>query len=175
MEQNVTTSITKGVILGLILIVMGIAIYYLKIENPYVQWLTSLILVIGVIISILQYGKQINYNSTFGNYFSHGFKVAAMVTLITVIYLIIFLTLFPDIKEKAIDTARKQMEAKNNMTQAQIDKAIDLTTKFFMAFAVGFSLIGNLILGAIGALIGAAITKKHPITLQEEHLNQIGS
>ena len=175
MTQNVTTSTTKGAILGLVLIVISLVIYLMKLEDPALQWIPNCILIIGIILSISQYGKQIDYNSTFGNYFSHGFKIAAMVTIIMIIYLVIFMTIFPEFTEKAIDIAKKHMEEKKNMTQDQIDKAIDITRKFFTLFLVLGTLVWDLILGSIGALIGAAITKKHPATFQEEHINQIGS
>lgn len=175
MNQNVTTTTSKGAILGLVLIMISLVIYFMKLEDPAIQWVPNVILVIGIILSISQNGKQIDYNSTFGNYFSHGFKIAALVTIIMIVYLVIFMYIFPEFKDKAIDLAKKQMEDRKNMSQDQMDKAIDMTRKFFTLFLVLGTLVWYLILGAIGALIGAAITKKNPATYQEEHINQIGS
>ena len=175
MSQIVTPTTTKGIVIGLLLIVVSLLIYLLKLENPTLQWIPNGILVLGIVLSISQYGKQIDYNSTFGNYFSHGFKIAALVTIIMILYLVVFMNIFPEFKDRAIDLAKKQMEEKKGMSQDQVDKAIDMTRKFFTLFLVLGTLIWDLILGAIGALIGAAITKKIPTTFQEEHINQIGS
>ncbi len=173
MEQKITSSTTKGLIIGLILIVLGLIIYFLKIDvNGPVRWLQLLIFVAGIIWSVMSYGKQLNYHSTFGNYFAHGFKVTAVATVILIIYIIIFNIVFPDFKENAIDQSRKGMTEKG-MTSEQIDQAITITKKFFMVFVVGGLLIVNMLAGAISALIGAAVTKKVPVQLGED-INQIG-
>lgn len=163
MEQTVTTSTTKGIVIALILIIIALATYFLNMNtNTSLQYISYLIFIGGIIWSVNMYGKQIDHNSTFGNYFAHGFKVAAVVTVIMIIYIIIFLYLFPDIKEKAVEAARKSMESKGQMTEEQITTGLGITRKFFMAFAIGGTLLGYLIFGAIAALIGAGITKKNP-------------
>lgn len=173
-ENKITPTTIKGVIIGCLLIVISLAMYFAKLTEPGYQWIPNGIMVFGIIISVAQYAKEVNNNSTFGNYFSHGFKVAALTTIIMIIYTIIFINIFPEFKENTIETARKQMESKNNMQQEDIDKAIDITRKYFTVFAVLGVLVWDLILGCISALIGAAICKKNPITYQEEHINQIG-
>jgi hypothetical protein len=82
------------------------------------------------------------------------------------------MTVFPEFKDKAMDEARKSMNAKNNLSEEQIEKAIDITRKFFMVFLIGGALLGYLLFGAIASLIGAAITKKDPQPFQD--INQIG-
>ena len=172
MEQKIITPITKGVLLGLILIVVSLVIYFMKIEDSSIQWIPNGLLVIGVLISVTQYGKQVAHNATFGDYFSHGFKVAALVTIIMIVYLLVFINVFPEFKDKALEQARKQMEAKKSLSPEKIDQALDITRKFFSLFAVLGILIWDMILGAIGALLGALITKKEPVTFHEEHYNQ---
>ncbi len=175
MEQTVTTTTTKGLVIGLILIILALTTYFANIQmDGPVQWIGYAIFIGGVIWSVYSYGKQINYNSTFGNYFAHGFKVAALVTAIMIIYVVIFITLFPDFKDKAIDQARAAMHKKNQMTEEQITQALEWTRKFFMVFLIGGTLIGYLIFGALASLVGAAITKKEPGKIADD-VNQIGS
>jgi Protein of unknown function (DUF4199) len=174
MEQTITSTTTKGLVIGLLLIILALAVYFANIEpSGPTQWIGYAIFIGGVVWSVYSYGKQLDYNSTFGNYFAHGFKVAASVTAIMIIYIVIFITLFPDFKEKALDQARTAMREKNNMTQEQITQALEFTRKFFMVFLIGGTLLGYLILGAIAALIGAAITKRQPNKLGAD-INQIG-
>lgn len=162
MAQNVTTTTTKGLTIGLILVVLGLVIYFLKIDiNGPVKWVGYVVFIGGIIWSVNSYGKQINYNSTFGNYFAHGFKVSALVTAILIIYIVIFNLLFPDFKEMAIDQSRKAM-VEQNVPQEQMQKGLEITKKFFMVFVVGGTLVIYLIVGAISSLVGAAITKKEP-------------
>jgi hypothetical protein len=174
MEQTITPTTTKGLVIGLILVILALATYFsnIRVDGP-AQWIGYAVFIGGVIWSVYSYGKQIDYNSTFGNYFAHGFKVAALVTAIMIIYIVIFITLFPDFKEKAMDQARIAMREKNSMTEEQMTQAMELTRKFFMVFLIGGTLIGYLIFGSLAALIGAAITKKQPNKFVSE-INQIG-
>src|SRR6185437_5348395 len=133
MQQTVTTSTTKGIVLALILIIIALATYFLNMnQNSALQYISYVFFIAGIIWSVVSYGKQIDHNSTFGNYFAHGFKTAATVTAIMIIYVI----LFPDMKEKAMDAARKSMEAKGNITQEQITQALGFTQKFFTVFLI---------------------------------------
>ncbi len=173
MQQNVTSTTTKGIVIGLILVILGLAIYFANLDiNGPIKWVGYVVFIGGIIWSVMSYGKQISYNATFGNYFSHGFKVAAIVTVILIIYVVIFNLLFPDFKEMAIEEARKSM-MKKNLTPDQINQGLDVTRKFFMVFVIGGTLIGYLLFGAISALIGAAVTKKEPNKIVED-INQIG-
>jgi len=167
MEQTVTTSSTKGIVISLILIVIALAAFFLDIDpKSGFQYISYVIFIAGIILSVTYYGKQIDHNATFGNYFAHGFKVAALVTAIMIIYVVIFVNLFPDMKEKGMEAARKNMESKGKMTQEQITQALTFTRKFFMVFAIGATLVGYLIFGALASLIGAGVTKKNPHTFE---------
>ncbi len=163
MEQTITTSSTKGIVISLILIVIALVTYFLNLDpEGSSRYVSFGIFIVGIILSINIYGKQIDHNATFGNYFAHGFKVAALVTAIMVIYIIIFVYLFPDVKEKGMEAARKSMEEKGNLSQEQINQGMDITKRFFMVFIIAGTLLGYLIFGAIASLIGAGITKKNP-------------
>jgi hypothetical protein len=167
MEQTVTTSTTKAIVISLILIVIALVTYFLNLNtSSALQYISYLVFVIGIIWSVNVYGKQIDHNSTFGNYFAHGFKIAAIVTVIMIVYIVIFVMLFPDIREKALETARDRMVAKGNLTQEQITQGLNITKKFFMVFIIAGTLIGYLIFGALASLIGAGITKKNPRSIE---------
>jgi hypothetical protein len=163
MEQTVTSSTTRGIVIALILIVIGLVSFFLGFDTAgYFKYVNFVILIAGIIWSVSFYGKQIDYNSTFGNYFAHGFKVAAIITAIMIIYVVIVLNVFPEMRERGLDAAKKSMEEKGKMTEDQITQAISFTQKFFMVFAIGGVLVGNLFFGAIASLIGAGVTKKNP-------------
>ena len=121
-----TTALVKGFVIGLLMIVISIALYFMNIMSGGAQWIGYCIFAVGVIWSVNYYGKQINYNSGFGGYFGHGFKTAAVVTLMMIVYILIFIMLFPEFKEKGLDAARKSMEANKNMTDEQIEKGINI-------------------------------------------------
>lgn len=166
MEQPATTvtpPITKGIVISLVLIILGLVTYFLDLSNnKSLQYVGYLIFIVGIIWSVNLYGKQIDYNSTFGNYFAHGFKISAIVTLFMLVFTLLFIYIFPEMKEKGMEAARKGMEEKH-MTEDQISQAMGFTQKFFMVFVIAGILVFYLFFGAIASLIGAGVTKKNPV------------
>jgi hypothetical protein len=166
METKVMSSTTKGLIIGLVLVVLSLATYFLITDISKQQsygWISYILIIGGAIWACLSYAKDMNGDVTFGNVFSHGFKTTAVFTIIVLLYTILATTvLFPEMKDKVLEAARTQMEKDNQLNETQIDQAISMTSKFFVPFAIGGVIIGYLLLGAIGSLIGAAIAKKNP-------------
>ncbi len=174
MEQAVTTTATKGLLIGLILVVISIATFLSGINvNSPIKYLSFIIFIVGIIWSISVYGKQINYNSGFGNYFSHGFKIAAFVTLIMIAFIVILFFVFPEQKEKAMEESKKAMEAQKQLTEEQIQSYLETIKKSYSVIAIGFTLFVYMSLGAIASLVGAAITKKEPDNFAND-VNPIG-
>lgn len=168
MQQKATSTITKGFIIGLLMIAITLGITFSGLAfNSAVKWLTYIVFIAGVVIAIKQYGQQINYNSTFGNYFAHGFKISALVTIMMIAYSVIFIFAFPEFKEQALEEARKQMQSNKNISQESMEKGIEITKRFFMIGMIGGILLFYLITGAIASLIGAAVTKKNPRPLED--------
>ena len=166
MEKKKLTALNAGLILALVLIAVSVIVYVTVADMKQQQnfgYLSYLLLIGGLIYVCITFAKQENKNVTFGNVFSFGFKTTAVATCIMVVFTILSLTiLFPEAKGKAIEAAREQMEAQGKMSDSQIDQAMEMTDKFFLPFAIGGSLIGYLIIGAIGSLIGAAAAPKNP-------------
>ncbi len=164
MENQVTSHIIKGVILSAISIVFAIIIYVFNLYDMSALTYVSYALFLGgLIYGAILYSNQNNHNVTFGNVFAHGFKTTAVVIVITAIYTVISVKfLFPDMLDKILEISRKKMAENPKMTDEMIDQAIDMTRKYFVPFALGGTIIGTGILGAIGSAIGAGIAKKNP-------------
>lgn len=164
MENKVMSHMTKGLIIGLILIVVSIAGHIAGIdEQSWFRWSSNVILAIAIALSCIHYANQLSGDTTFGNVFAHGFKATAITALILIIYTVIaVLLLFPEIREKGFEVARQQLEADGKMSNDQIEQALNIGKKFFWPIAIGAVLFGTLIFGAIASLIGAAIAKKNP-------------
>ena len=114
MEQKVTSPVLKGVIITLLLIVFGLVIYFTgQMENKSLSYLQYLILIGGIIWSCISYSKQMSGNVTFGNVFAHGFKTTAVVSSIACgLYFFAVKFLFPDMVDKALEVAKKDMESR---------------------------------------------------------------
>lgn len=162
MEQPITSTSSKGILIALIMIVLSLAMYFLDMQNATMGWISYGIFFIGIILSVSIYGKQINYNSGFGNYFTHGFKITALVTVIMIIFMAIFIIAFPEVKEKALQEQKIALDKMGTLTDEQMKQSTELTRKFFMVFTIGGTLLQYIILGTLAALVGAGITKKRP-------------
>ncbi len=164
METKPTSHIVQGVVITLILIILGLIIYFTgQINNKALASVQYLILIGGIVWSCLQYSKQLDHHVTFGNIFAHGFKTTAVIIALMAVYTFLSLKLiFPEMGDKILEEARKNMEAQNKMSDAQMDQAIDMTKRFFVPFAIGGIIIMFAIVGAIASLIGAAVAKKNP-------------
>lgn len=151
-----------GIITGLILIVLFVLYYVFGLyTNTKMAWVPSLIFVALIIYTQIKYAKSLDGNITYGNLFAAGFKAACAATAIYLVFLIIFLLLVPSYKDSVLE-AQRQMMASKGMTDAQIDAGMGFAKKSFNVFAIGGGLLGNLIVGVIAALIGAAVAKKNP-------------
>ena len=164
MENKITTPVVKGLIISLVLIVIGLGIYFGGLmQNKSVGFLQYIVLIGGVIWGCIIYANQMEHNVTYGNVFAHGFKITAVITVIMIIYTVLALSfLFPEMKDIALQQARENMEKSGNITDEQVDKALGLTSKFFTTFAIAGILVGFLVIGLVSSLIGAAVAKKNP-------------
>lgn len=164
METKVTTPVVKGLIISMILIVIGLAIYFSgQMGNKSLGYLQYLILLGGIIWACINYANQLNNNVTFGNLFAHGFKTTAVVTVIIIAYTILaFKVLFPDMQEMLIQQAELEME-KQSMSDSQREQATSMMKNYMVPFAIGGILFFFMVIGLIASLIGAAVAKKKPL------------
>jgi len=164
METKIVQPWMKGLILSLITITFSIALYLTDLwQNKALGYVSYAIVLGGIIWSCIHYAKQMNGNVTFGNVFAHGFKVTATLIVITVVYTFLSVkVIFPEMTDKIIEVAAKEMEKNKNLTDDQIKSALDMTRKFMMPFMIGGTILGYGIFGAISSAIGAGIAKKNP-------------
>lgn len=163
-EKKITSPQIKGLIISLIVIVLGIIGYFTGIAfSGWFNWVVNIIMFGAIIFVCVHYANEKEGYVTFGNVFSHGFKVTAVIAVILLVYSLLSTTLlFPEMKEKTIEMQRLKMEERG-MADDQIETAMAFTKKYFTAFMIFGVLLGTLIFGCIASLIGAAIAKKKPI------------
>jgi hypothetical protein len=164
METKIVQPWMKGLILSLITITFSITLYLTDLwQNKALGYISYAIVLGGIIWSCIHYAKQMNGNVTFGNVFAHGFKVTATLIVITVVYTFLSVKfIFPEMTDKIIEVAAKEMEKNKNLTDEQVKSALDMTRKFMMPFMIGGTILGYGIFGAISSAIGAGIAKKNP-------------
>jgi len=162
-EKKPISHFVAGLIIAAILIIYTTLLNYMGLfQNQSLGWVAYFVLIGGLVLFVNLYGKAKNNQVTFGNLFSYGFKATSIITLIMILYIVIFFMAFPEFKDKIVETAREGMEKQGNMTDDQIDQGLEMFERNFILFTGGGALFMYLVLGAIGSLIGAAITKKQP-------------
>jgi uncharacterized protein DUF4199 len=166
------THIMYGFVSGILMAVISLVLYLtglsFKPGMEGIQYVAYLPFLVGIILNATAYSKANDGFVTFGNVFGSCFKAAMLVTLVVLAWSVISMMVFPDMKEKALALARDKMAASSrNMTDEQMDAALNITKKYFSTFMIAGVLLGMLFYGAIFSLIGAAIAKKKgpaPIT-----------
>lgn len=166
METKIVQPWMKGLILSLITITFSIALYLTDLwQNKALGYISYAIVLGGIVWSCIHYAQQMNGNVTFGNVFAHGFKVTATLIVITVVYTFLSVkVIFPEMTDKIVEVAAKEMEKNKNLTDEQIKSALEMTRKFMMPFMIGGTILGYGIFGAISSAIGAGVAKKNPST-----------
>ena len=165
MEENkIMSPQIKGLLISLFVIVVSIAGYYTELSfKSWFGWLVNAIFFIAIIFACVHFAKQKDGYVTFGNVFLHGFKITAVITIILLVYTLLAMNvLFPEMKDKIFAMQEAEME-KQGMDSDKIETGMKFMRQYFMWIMVLFLLFGNLIIGCIASLIGAAVAKKKPI------------
>jgi len=161
--NNKTSHLLAGGVTGGVLVLINVIFIVFDLTgNTKISWIGSVINIGLLVYFILEFGKQQEYTKSFGDLFSYGFKATAFTTLILTAFMIIYSFAFPDAADKAMEIAREQMSTQPNMSEETIDSAIEMTRKFYFPILIGGTIFGTMLIGAIGSLIGAAVTKKNP-------------
>ena len=162
-QKKPLTHITAGLLIAALIVLFAIITNFLGLTQQKGLGLLQYVIIIGgLIYFVTQYGKANNYTKGFGDLFAYGFKSTAVFTSIYIVFIVLFFLLFPDIKEKSLQMAREQMESNSKLSDTDIDNGIAMARKFFWVGVVGGSMLFLIIMGCIGSLIGAAVTKKRP-------------
>ncbi|MES2703751.1 MAG: DUF4199 domain-containing protein [Bacteroidota bacterium] len=169
MEKK-STHVPYGAITGLIMVVMGLILYFTGLAfKPGMQYMTYIPFIIGIILNANAYSKANNGFVTFGNVFGSCFRATMIIALVMVAWSAISLFAFPEMKVKAMEIAQQEMASKS-MSDDQMEKGMEFMKKGYGTMIISFTVFGTLFVGAIFSLIGAAIAKKKgatPFELQQ--------
>ncbi len=160
-EKKSVSHFSAGVIIAAIMVVFSLVMSFAgQGQNQALGWLAYVIFILALIYFINQYGKANGNELSFGNLFNYGFKTTSIVTLIVIVFLVLFFSFFPEYKDKMLDSSRIAMEKQGRISEEQLDETLSMMNKNFILFAGAGALFMYLLLGAVGSLIGAAVTKK---------------
>jgi hypothetical protein len=160
--KKVSHLMTGGILAGVLILYSVILIVTDQLANQSLAWVSHVFMIGLLIYFVREFGKANENNKTFGELFSFGFKASAFATIILLAFQVVFNLLFPETQEKIMEISREKMAEDPRVTEDQIEMALSFTKKFYMVFLIAGTIFSTLIFGAIGSLIGAAVTKKNP-------------
>jgi len=144
------TATIKGLISGVIMILVSIIIYYTKgnFQNN-LQYITYTIYVAGILWTLIEYSKSAGNANKFGAYFSQGFKCFIVVTLLMVIFTFVFLITQPQLKDEMAVIYKTELVKNGNYTLPEIEERVKLAKKSFLPSLVMGAVFGYLVIGAM--------------------------
>jgi NADH:ubiquinone oxidoreductase subunit 6 (subunit J) len=129
-------------------------------QSSSIKYLGYIPFIAFLFLAQKEYRDQLDGFLTFSQGFMAGFIYSVFGGIMIAIFTYIYLTfLSPQIWEQMMAASRDQMVAKN-LPADQIDTGMEITRKYGTIFALVGVAIVTPIIGAIIALIGAAIFKK---------------
>ncbi len=170
MEQKKTEAkkfvLNYGVLLGILAVILGVVMYvtdaYLDPSFIY-SALGFLILIVVIILGIKAFKQENGGFLSLSEALKVGIGIAVIGGLISAIWSFVLMTYIePDFMAQTMEMTRnKMMESNPNMTEAQMDAAIEMGAKFSSPWIImAFSLIGNLFFGLIISLIAGLVMKR---------------
>ncbi len=169
--ENTEPSIKKlminyGVLLGILSILLNVIMY---VTNNHLQphWTVQLlgffIFVVVVVMAHKTFKKENGGYMKLGQALKIGLGVALISALIGIIYTYLLMNVIePTYMEQVMDIQQEVMLERNpDMTQAQIDTALEMSEKFSgPGIVIAFQLIAALFFGFIISLVSGLILKK---------------
>jgi len=161
-STTTAVGVRYGLLTGLVSILISFGINAMQLEqNPVLRFLTTAVLVVGIILAMRNFKMQQGGFMSYGQGLGVGLTVSAVVGALSAVFLYVYATFVdPDMMTRVMDTARAQLEAKGDMTDAQIDQAMALSAKFTTGpIMIVFAFLGSIFFGLLISLLAAAFVK----------------
>jgi hypothetical protein len=163
MEKKITTSVLAGIVLSLVLIVESVIVYFTGLYmQSWAKYIGLAIFAVGVFWAINNHAKEKQHDVSYGELFSFGFKVSAVVTCFIVLYTVLSEALFPEMKTKMMEIARQQALNQPGADPDLVDKGLAVYSDHYTLYNVIIVIFAFVFLGLVFSLIAAAIPKKNP-------------
>jgi hypothetical protein len=162
MEKKVTSSVAMGVLVALILVVCNLVVHFSGLwREMWAAYSGFALLFIAAIVVVILHAKETGYRGSFGNLFSFGFRTTAATICLMVLYTILFNLIFPEAKAKYLELVRERSLQRPEATEQDVTRLVDWVSNNYILFSVIGIVFWFLVLGGVGSLIGAAVSKKN--------------
>jgi hypothetical protein len=133
--------------------------------NPSMLLAAALPMVIGIFYNTYQHAQAVPGNS-FGNNFSYGFRIASVITVIMVLFVVIFFKAFPGYKDQLVEALQRSADRKGSgMDDEAMSKAIQEWDEHFLQRIVTIYIFLHLVTGAVAAALAAMVSTRKTKTV----------
>ncbi|MEZ0539460.1 DUF4199 domain-containing protein [Fibrella arboris] len=166
MEEKPSTAklaLKWGVITAVALIIYSTLLYTIGgMANTSLTLLVYVIIAIGITLGIREFRAMNGGYLTIGEGVGLGALLSAVSGLLSSIYSVLYTTVIdPSVREQIMNQVRAKMEDQGNLTDEQIDQALDISQKFQSpGLQLIFGILGSVLIGVIFSLIISAIMRR---------------
>jgi uncharacterized membrane protein YraQ (UPF0718 family) len=156
------TPILKGVITGLLMIGIVLGFYYSdQPSDSPLQYLIYAVYGLGIIWTAIAFRQSAAFTGKFTDLFSQGFRCFIIVTLMMVIFTIVFGKMHPEFAEESAQAYKEQLIKDKNKLPADIDEETARYKRSYNTILIYGSIFGYLIIGAgVTAVVSGVLTRR---------------
>ncbi len=167
METSTTPASTAsvgmryGLLTGLVSIIISFGLNVTQMEASPLKYLTSVVMIAGIILAQRDFKQRNSGFMEYGQGLGVGVVASTVIGVLSAIFTYIYTAFIdPAIMTRALEKARTEMEAKGNMSDAQIEQAMAMSAKFTSGpILLVFIIVGSIVIGLIISLITSAFIK----------------
>ncbi|RYG47013.1 MAG: DUF4199 domain-containing protein [Chitinophagaceae bacterium] len=155
----------KGVVTGLLMIAVSIAIYarFGNFEGQLI-FISYLLYIGGIAWTLIAYSRM-EVLKTFKTYFTQGFKCFITVTFLMVIFTFGFLKMTPGMKEEMAQNYRTELINQGDKTPAEIETMVLKAKEYYItqqtSLTIFFYLFAGTVVTVIISMILMSVRKGH--------------
>ena len=167
MEKIITparVALKWGLITGVALILYSTILFTLdQTVNRGLSAIIYVILIGGLVLGMREYRTANSGYMTYGEGMSLGALLSAVAGLLSSLFSVFYTQIIdPGFQARLTEQVRDQMEEAGNMSDEQVDQAIEMMSKFQSpGLAFMFGILGTILIGVIFSLVIAAILRKN--------------
>lgn len=152
----------QGLITGLIMIAAALWIDNRKETiNPNAQYVVYVIYAAGILWALVTYSRSPSFSGTFAGLFNRGFRCFIVVSLLMVIFTVIFLKLHPEFAEQEAIATKEYYLKEGSKTPAEIQETTKKAKKRYPVIVISLSIFRYLLIGAgTTAILSAFFTRR---------------
>ena len=156
-----SVGIRYGLVTGLVSIITTFGLNVMHLEASPLKYSTTAVMVVGIILAQREFKQRNEGFISYGQGLGIGLVISAVIGVLSAIFTYIYTAFVdPEILTRVMEKARADMEAKGNLSDAQIDQAMAMSAKFTSGPILWVIIIvGSVIIGLIISLITSAIIK----------------